>query len=590
MKKTILLTLSAFALLALSGCSVGGGLTPSSEGTSEPHGSAYDYNSSISIDEPTPISVTENEGDFAIETADGVAPTQSGSVYTISAAGTYTLSGSLSGQILVEAGEEDEVILELNGATISYDADSPIKVLSADKVEISAKKGTGNTIVDARGAKSVDIENQGEAAIYAKCDLKLKGAGTLVVEGGYNNAVASTKDLTIQKLSLSATGYNNALKGNSSVTITSGEVQAYAKTGNGIKTEDSDLSSKSKQRGTIAISGGTVYVDSLHDGLDAAYNVEVSQADETVATTLSVKTGTYAAYYSKSSFKADSEKGLKAANEILISGGTLGIAASDDAIHANYGDTLGTGEKGAGDITINDGLVQIASGDDGVHADRSLTINGGKVVVTGAHEAFEGNYITITGGYSYVYGTDDGINAANKTFSTHYFKMSGGYLDIAISGNDVDGIDSNGDFTLSGGTIVTRGAPGTTLNQMSTGLDVDGTCSMTGGTLIAFNGLEVTPTTSSSIYVASTQSASGGGQQPWGRPGPGGGGSASSITLSAGEYTLSGDGLSVSFTNDFAYGSFAIYSSSIASGASYSLSRAGSSVLSWTQSARTVTL
>ncbi|MBO4682598.1 MAG: carbohydrate-binding domain-containing protein, partial [Bacilli bacterium] len=508
--------------------------------------------------------------------------------------GTYSLSGSLTGQVLIEAGEDDEVVLELNGVSISYGTDSPIKAVSAGKLEISAKSGTGNTITDSRSAKTTDTTTLGEGAIYAKTDLKLKGTGTLVVTGNYNNGVHSTKDLTIQKLTLKVTGYNNALKGNNSVTITSGEVQAYAKTGNGIKTEDSSTTSKGKQKGTIAINGGNVYVDSLHDALDAVYNVEIDQTDSEVSTTLNIKTGTYATYYNKTSFKADSEKGIKAQNDIIVNKGIIVIAASDDAIHANYGDALDNGSKGTGNITINDGLIQIASGDDGLHADNTLTVNGGKVVVTGATEGYEANYIYIKGGYSYIYGTDDGVNCSKKSFTSCAITISGGYLDVAVKSGDTDGIDSNGNFTMTGGTVITRGSPGTTGSNMSTGLDVDGTISMTGGTLIAFNGLEKSPSASSTLHFAGTTTAGssmGGGFGGFGGGRPGQqSSSSSSVNLQAGNYVLSGDGLDISFTNDYVYGSFMVYSTSLNTGSTYTLSRNNTSVLSWTQSSNSVTI
>ncbi len=563
--------------------------TSETSSSEESIGSDYDYNSSVEVSEPSSIDVSETDGDFSITTSDG-AYTKSGSVYTLTTAGTYTVSGSLEGQILVEAGDDDEVVLELAGVSITYGEDSPIKAVSGDKLEISAKKNTENTVTDTRSAKTVDSETQGEGAISADIDLKLKGTGTLAVTGAYNNAVHTTKDLTIQKLTLVATGYSNALKGKDSVTITSGTVQAYAKTGNGIKTEASDLSSKGNQRGTITINGGTVYVDSLHDALDASYDIVIDQADDTIATALTIKTGTNSSNYNRSTFTADSEKGLKAANEITVNKGTVTIAASDDAVHANYGDALDNGSKGLGNITVNDGLIQVASGDDGLHADNTLTVNGGKIVVTGATEGLEANYINIVGGSSYIYGTDDGVNCSKKSFDSCAFTMSGGYLDVAVKSGDTDGIDSNGNFTLSGGTIVTRGSPGTQSSGMSTGLDVDGTISMTGGTLIAFNGLETSPTASGTIRYAGTSGANssqGGVPGGWRRPGDT---STSSVNLAAGEYTLSGTGLNVSFTNDYVYGSFQIYSALLTTGATYTLSRSGTSVLSWTQSSTSVTI
>ena len=588
MKKRVLIPALLMTVFAMASCSL---INTSSDSTttSTNTGSAYDYNTSISVTDPTDIEATETTDEFSITTEDG-AYTNSGNVYMISAAGTYSLSGKLTGQILVEAGDDDEVVLELNGVTITYGEDSPIKAVSGSKLEIYAKKDTDNVVKDTRSTKTTDVDSQGEGAISADIDLKLKGSGTLVVTGNYNNGVHTTKDLTIQKLTLKVTGYNNAIKGKDSVTVTSGTIQAYALTGNGIKTEDSDLSSKGKQRGTISLNGGNIYVDSLHDALDASYNIEIDETDSDVVLELAIKTGTYSTNYSRSSFKADSEKGLKAANEIVINKGTIVIAASDDAVHANYGDTLENGSTGLGNITINDGLLQVASGDDGLHADNSLTINGGKIVVSGSTEGYEANYININGGYSYIYGTDDGVNCSKKSFSNCAFTMTGGYLDVAVKSGDTDGIDSNGNFTLSGGTIITRGSPGTAASGMSTGLDVDGTISMTGGTLIAFNGLEKSPSSSSTIKYAGTSGANFSNMGGGFFGGRGNNQSSSSTSLQAGEYTLTGDGLDISFTNDYVYGSFQIYSSYLTSGSSYTLASSGSTVLSWTQSSNSVTI
>ena len=600
-KKLLIYPLSIMTLFALMGCTVAtsssanNGSTTTNESnttssdesttTSSEYGNAYDYNSEVSIADANNISVEEVTNDFEITTTDGTF-SKNGAIYTITTAGTYNLTGKLTGQVVIDAGDDDEVVLELNNTSITYSTDSPIKALNAKKVEISALKDTGNTITDNRSAKTTDIDSQGEGAIYSDVDLKLKGSGTLIVVANYNNGVHTSKDLTVQKETLKVTAYNNALRGKNSVTIESGYLVLEAKTGNGIKTTSSEVTSKGKQKGTITINGGNIYVDSLHDAIDAAYDVVIDETDAEVETTLVLKTGKNASVYTKS-FTSTSEKGIKAANEITINKGTIQIAAQDDAIHANYGDTLENSAKGLGNITINDGLIEIASGDDGLHADNTLTVNGGKILVTGATEGYEANYITINGGYSYIYGTDDGVNCSKKSFSTCTFTMNDGYLDVAVKSGDTDGIDSNGNVYIKGGTIITRGSPGTTGSNMSTGLDVDGTCSMTGGTLIAFNGLEKAPSTGSGIYYAATSGSSSSG---FGGGGMGPRRAVSTSSFSAGEYTLSGDGLNVSFTNDYQYGSFIIYSSLITSGSTYTLSRGSSTVLSWTQSSTSVTI
>ena len=607
MKKRMLLPI-ALASLVLAAC--GGSNTPassqrsgtpSSSSNSAPESSssfiddtsAGTYYSTVSV--PTAISISEptNTGDFSLTTSDG-AFSQDGKIYTITKAGVYTAKGVLEeGQILVKASDEDVVEINLEGTTITNSTDSAIKALTGDKLEISAKSKTSNLIKDLRSVKTVDDETVGEGAINAKIDLKLKGSGTLVVVGNYNDAVHTSDDLTIQKLTLQAVAVNNAIKGNDSITIKSGTINVTSLNGQGIKTKNTDISSKGNQRGIIEIDGGTIFVDSLYDGIEASYNVVIDELDETVPTSIVVKSGTKSSNYKSTSFdKEASAKGIKADNEITINKGEIILSNSDDAIHANYGDAFDNGATGQGNVTINGGKIQIASGDDGIHADNTLSITGGSIVITGAVEGLEANHFKISGGETHVYGTDDGMNASKKINQTPTIEVSGGFLDIAVSNGDTDGIDSNGSYTQTGGLVVSRGSPGTQGSMMSTGLDCDGTASISGGTFIAFNGMEKTPSITSNILKAATQSNSQGGFPGGGPGGPGGPGGrfATSYTFAAGNYTLTGTDINLSFTNNYTYGSFTIYSSLLATNGTYTLAANGSAILSWTQSSSNVTI
>ena len=554
--------------------------------------SAYSYYSSISVPEPIIINEPVITEAFSLTTSDGEY-SQIDNVYLISKAGTYEAKGNLEeGQIIVSAGEDDVVELALKGVSISNSTDSPIKALSGDKIEISAKANTQNVIKDNRSLKAVENENLGEGAINAKIDMKLKGSGTLLVAASYNNGIHTSDDLTIKNLTLHVTAPNNAIKGNDSVTIESGNVYAYSTNGQGIKTKNSDVSSKGNQRGTIEIDGGTVYVDSVYDGLDASYDVLINEADASVPTIITVKTGTKATNYKSSSFdKEASAKGLKAANNITINGGVIVVSGSDDAVHANYGDTLENGATGQGNITMNGGQLQVASGDDGLHADNTLTVNNGQIIVTGAKEGLEANHIKINGGETHVYGSDDGVNASKKINQTPTVEVTGGLLDVAVSNGDTDGIDSNGNFSQTGGVVISRGSPGSNGSPMSTGLDCDGTASITGGTFIAFNGMEKSPTTGSGVLKAATNGAQSSGFGPGGgRPGGPGGRGATTYTFSAGNYLLTGGDFNLAFVNNYNYGSFIIYSSLLSSGTTYTLSCNNSTIISWSQASSDYTI
>ncbi len=241
--------------------------------------STVDSEEETSGEESTVISYDSiqetEEDDFEMTTKDGTFYTF-GARYVVTTAGTYSLKGTLHGQILVDASDDDDVVLELNGTTIIYDQNSPIYILNANGVDISAKNGTENTVTDLRETKVEDEEGMGEGAIYSKCDLKLKGKGKLTVTGNHNNGIHSSDDLEIKNLNVSTTAIKNAYKGNDSLTIESGTIQAISTSGDGFKTENTDISSKGNQRGNITISGGEITSYTAFDAFDAAYNLSVT--------------------------------------------------------------------------------------------------------------------------------------------------------------------------------------------------------------------------------------------------------------------------------------------------------------------------
>ena len=540
---------------------------------------------------------------------------------------TFSINQSYK-QIYVNAPEKT-IIVELNGVTIENNENSPIYVADCDTIEISAKKDTTNYVKDTRSAYTEDVDGQGKAAIYVlNGDLKLKGSGTLNVSGGYYNGIHGKDDVKIQKQTLTINAYNHGVKGNDSITIVSGTINITCG-GDGLHTENSDISSKQKQRGNVTISGGTVSINSWGDAVAASYNAIVEQADASAPTTLVARTNkyssysgdapstsasnfylkmnsttysngnyTYAAYINNQWYKATykgtqssggqggpggggrpggggstyyiyqldkpnnatsftlyrfqgsnvtdfslenyaaksdakafnnaydmvqisvsgssinfsswsnyssgntnsadiSAKGIKAENEIYVTGGTIDLKTYDDAIHANNDGTIENGNQPLGNVNISGGNLTIDASDDAIHADYTLNISGGHTEVTNAYEGLEANVVNISGGETYVYATDDGVNAtAGK--SNALVNVTGGYLDVAVPSNgDTDGIDSNRDFTQSGGTVIIKG-PGSAGGQSmgAAALDTDGSVTVSKGTLIVFGGIERTPSAS----------------------------------------------------------------------------------------------
>lgn len=501
----------------------------------------------------------------------------------------YTVTGALYGNIVIDAGDDYKLELQFTDFSLTSYTECPLTVVSADKFTLSAKKDTQNYIYDLRG----DIED-GEisSSVYALCDLDIQGKGELFIKSVNNNGVHTKKDLTVKNLNLQVECKDNALKGNDSVTVESGELVLIARAGDGIKTTDSDISSKGNQRGSVVVSGGTLLIYAACDAIDASYDVTISEeasvpnieiytdqyskySEEVTAvsdgvyyvrsTSVAYKysiryfndetdeiwyhsssytsstagnggsnmpggrgnSSTYYYYsvtkpngyaymqiyvYSASQTQGQSEnytackqfvvndnydtiavtkngttfsfgwtnyttasgsvggiggnfsqqegnteqgdystKGIKAANSVNISAGTIQISSYDDGIHANADGALENGETSLGNVTVSGGTLALYSNDDGIHADGTVTVSGGTIAVASSYEGVEGSVVIISGGNLSVKASDDGVNGTGTKGES--VVISGGCLFIYAGG---DGVDSNS-TTSKDGLLISGG-------------------------------------------------------------------------------------------------------------------------------------
>jgi len=207
----------------------------------------------------------------------------------------YAVSGEFKGNIVIDIGDDYKFDLELQGLSLSSDSINPIQVKSGDKVTITAKKDFTNYIYDLREAVSEEDTSAKAGAIYAEVDLKIAGKGELVIVSENNNGIHSKKDLEVKNLTLTVHCTDNALKGNDSVTLENATTTLISTAGDGVKTTNSDISSKGNQRGTISVTGGTHTIYAACDGLDAAYNVIVEDSAD-APTELNIFTDKYSNY------------------------------------------------------------------------------------------------------------------------------------------------------------------------------------------------------------------------------------------------------------------------------------------------------
>ena len=169
-------------------------------------------------------------------------------------------------------------------------------------------------------------------------------------------------------------------------------------------------------------------------------------------------------------------KALQANDSIRIADGELNLVAGTDGLHAENSD-----DDTLGFIYIGGGRLTVRADDDGIHANSAVQIDNGTVSVT-ASEGIEATYIQLNGGTISIDAQDDGINAAQKSGAYRAtVEINGGDITVAMAAGDTDGVDSNGDIVVNGGTINVTG---------NSTFDCDGSAQYTGGTIIV-NGQQI---------------------------------------------------------------------------------------------------
>ena len=208
-----------------------------------------------------------------------------------------TITGDYYGSIIINS--NSDVTINLNGVNITSDSICPLYIDNSGNTEISAKKNTTNTIRDNRSVVSSDSDVS--ASLYVTGDLKLKGSGELYIYSANNNGIQCKDDLESQKLTLTINVVDNALKGNDSVTINDGTYTLISRQGDGIKTSNSSLSSSNVQKGTINILGGNINIYAACDGIDSAYDVNISGE-----ALINIFTDKYSTYSEEVTYNSDS--------------------------------------------------------------------------------------------------------------------------------------------------------------------------------------------------------------------------------------------------------------------------------------------
>lgn len=193
-------------------------------------------------------------------------------------------------------------------------------------------------------------------------------------------------------------------------------------------------------------------------------------------------------------------KGITVDGTAVIADGTITITASG-ADFISTGDTSeAKGIKSDGALLINGGVINIAATDDGIKSEASITINNGTVNITKSLEGIEAPQLTLAGGNVSVVSSDDCLNttygSGSEANDGSLLTFSGATVILSSTGGDC--IDGNGNGVMTGGTVVAQGPP----SAPELAIDFNGNFLISGGVLVGSG-----PNSGNMIEATSTNSA-----------------------------------------------------------------------------------
>ena len=378
-----------------------------------------------------------------------------GSTITITASGTYVVSGTLTDGEIVVAADGADVHLVLNGASIT-NADGPaIDVRDAGSAVLVLARGSDNALAD--GAAYADTgEDAATAALFSSDTLTLTGTGSLTVTGAYKDGISSKNGLAVTgSPTITVNSADDGLRGKDWLLIDGGTLTVTAG-GDGLKSSEDDDETK----GFVALGGATVSVTAGDDGVTATTDVTVEGTNLTIAAgggqagaTVQTQPGPGQTDSASSSDDTTAKtKGIAAGVSYTQDSGTVRIDAADEGVQAAF-------------VNVGGGVLTVDSGDDAINASNGdYTIEGYE---SADSESDDGSVLTISGGQVQLdYAGSDGIDSNGSAFVT------GGQVLIGGQAGAMDGaVDANGESTLVGVT----GSPGAAEGDTVTVTSADGT-------------------------------------------------------------------------------------------------------------------
>ena len=345
----------------------------------------------------------------------------SGSVVTISATGTYIVSGKLNdGQIIVNNEAKEDIHIVLDGADITCSNSAAIFIQQAGNTKITL---VGENHLADVGEYVLDAEEEPTAVLFSKDDLVINGTGSLDVKANYNDGITSKDDLKLINATLTIDAKDDAVVGKDTLAVK--DVNLTIKSGgNGLKSSnDTD-----EDKGIIHVESGIFNIESTGDCFHGVTAVQVLGGEFNLSS---------------------KDDGFHSDRSLMLNGGNINITNCYEGLEGR-------------DIFVNDGVIYINSTDDAINAasdiatqqNMSSTSNNG-----GGRNWFmmgdSGNTLTINGGYICIKAGGDGIDINGTAY------INDGMVIVNGPQSGANGsLDYGQEFVVTGGTIITAGSSG----------------------------------------------------------------------------------------------------------------------------------
>ncbi|MBQ9360904.1 MAG: carbohydrate-binding domain-containing protein [Lachnospiraceae bacterium] len=398
----------------------------------------------------------------------------------ITGSGKYAIGGISYGSIIVDAYESSKVYILLDMLGLTCDDNACFIVNQADKVFLTLAEGSDNSFVSGTEYSDEALADEITGVIFSHDDLTINGSGSLTVTGGFKHGIVAKDDLVITGGNISVEAPTDGIRANDSLRIRNADITVDA---------GDDGMVLNHEGGYFYMESGSLDVTSGDDGIHAGGDVTVVGGDITISanddgihsdTAFLINDGTITINECYEGIEAET---------IDIAGGDTLIYPKDDGLNANGGSGdmfgMGDGMGGPGDMGGHHmgGGSESANSVSGNMKDFPDSWNKADVSGNMPNMSIDMNMDEDKSVTASEEGNQDSDDSGSEEA---YVKISGGNLTIINdSGNDADGIDSNGDLIITGGTVRVSLVNNGNNSALDYGSESGGVAEISGGTVIA---------------------------------------------------------------------------------------------------------